>query len=39
MQGERKVSVNINEVIRPIWNFLFFFYDKISQALKSIKKY
>ena len=32
-------SSNINEVIRPVLNFLFFFYDKISQALKSTKKY
>ena len=37
MQG--KVSSNINEVIRPVLNFLFFFYDKISQALKSTKKH
>ena len=28
-------SSSINEVIRPVLNFLFFFYDKISQALKS----
>ena len=30
-------SSNINEVIRPVLNFLFFFYDKISQVQKSIK--
>ena len=29
-------SSNINEVIRPVLNFFFFFYDKISQAQKSI---
>ena len=29
-------SSNINEVIRPVLNFLFFFYDKISQVQKSI---
>ena len=31
-------SGNINEVIRPVLNFLFFFYDKISQVQKSTKK-
>ena len=32
-------SSNINEVIRPVLNFLFFFYDKISQVQKSTKKH
>ena len=31
-------SSNIDEVIRSVLNFLFFFYDKISQVQKSIKK-
>ena len=30
-------SSNINEVIRAVLNFLFLFYDKISQAQKSTK--
>ena len=30
-------SNNVIEVIRPILNFLFFFYKKISQAQKSAK--
>ena len=29
----------MNGVIRPVLNFLFFFYDKISQALKSNNKF
>ena len=29
---------NINEVIRSVLNFLFFFYDKISQVQKSTKR-
>ena len=33
-----KFSSNINEVIRPVLNFLFFFYDKISQVQKSTKR-
>ena len=32
------VSSNIGEVIRPVLNFLYFFYDKVSQVQKSIKK-
>ena len=32
-------SSNINEVIRPVLNFLFFFHDKISQVQKSTKKH
>ena len=32
------VSSNIGEVIRSVLNFLFFFYDKVSQVQKSIKK-
>ena len=37
---EDKFSSNINEVIRPVLNFLllFFFYDKISQVIKSAKR-
>ena len=31
---------NINEIIRPVLNFFFFFfYDKISQVQKSTKKH
>ena len=30
-------SSNINEVIRPVLNFLFFFYKKISPVQKSTK--
>ena len=33
------ISSIINGVIRPVLNFLFFFYDKISQAPKSTKKH
>ena len=29
---------NINEVIRSVLNFLFFFYDKISKVQKSTKR-
>ena len=36
--NKTKFSSSINEVIRPVLNFLFFFYDKISQVQKSIKK-
>ena len=32
-----KVSSNINEVIRAVLNFLFFFYEKISHAPKALK--
>ena len=32
-----KFSSNINEVIRAVLNFFFFFHDKISQAQKSTK--
>ena len=32
-------SSNINEVIIPVLNFIFFFYDKISQVQKGIKKH
>ena len=32
-------SSNINEVIRPVLNFLFFFYDKVSQVQKSTKRH
>ena len=32
-------SSSIDGVIRKVLNFLFFFYDKISQALKSTKKH
>ena len=35
--GKMPVSSNINDVIGPVLNFLFFFYDKISQAQKMIK--
>ena len=31
------ISSNINEVIRSVLNFLFFFYDKFSQVQKSTK--
>ena len=31
-------SSNINEVIRSVLNFLFFFYDKILQAQKELKR-
>ena len=31
-------SSNKNVVIRPVLNFLFFFYDKISQVQKSTKR-
>ena len=31
-------SSNINEVIRLVLNFYFFFYDKISQVQKSTKR-
>ena len=31
------MSSNINEVIRPVLNFFFFFYEKISQVQISIK--
>ena len=37
--NDYKFSSNIDEVIRSVLNFFFFFYDKISQAQKSIKKY
>ena len=30
------LNSNINEVIRPVLNFLFSFYDKILQVQKSI---
>ena len=36
-EGKSVVSSNINEVIRPVLNILFFLYDKISQVQKSIK--
>ena len=32
-----EISSNINEVIRSVLNYFFFFYKKISQAQKSIK--
>ena len=32
-------SSNINEVIRPVLNFLFFFHDKILHAQKAQKEY
>ena len=32
-------SSSIYKVIRPVLNFLFFFYDKISQVQKSTKKH
>ena len=32
------ISSNINEVIRSVLNFLFSFYDKISQVQKSTKR-
>ena len=32
-------SSNINEVIRPVLNFLFFLYDNISQVQRSAKKH
>ena len=32
-------SNNINEVIIPVLNFLFFSYDKISQVQKGTKKH
>ena len=32
-------SSNINEVIRLVLNFSFFFYDRISQAQKELKKH
>ena len=32
-----EISSNINEVIRSVLNYFFFFYEKISQAQKSIK--
>ena len=32
-------SSSVNEVIRAVLNFLYFFYDKISQLQKSIKKH
>ena len=32
-------SSSINEVIRPVLNFLFFFHDKISQVQKSMTKH
>ena len=31
------ISSDINEVIRSVLNFLFFFYDKFSQVQKSTK--
>ena len=36
-----KINFNsiIIEVVRPVLNFLLFFYDKISQALKSTKNH
>ena len=33
------LSSNINEVIRAVLNFLFFFYEKILHAPKSTKKH
>ena len=36
---ENENSNNINEVIRPVLNFFFFFYDKISQVQKITKKH
>ena len=33
-----EISSNINEVIRSVLSFLFFFYKKISQAQKSTKQ-
>ena len=33
------ISSNINEVVRSVLNFLFFFNDKISQLQKSTKHY
>ena len=35
--GKSRDSSNINEVIRSVLNFLFFFYKNISQAQKSTK--
>ena len=32
-------SSNINEVIKTVLNFLFFFYEKILHALESTKKH
>ena len=35
----RNISSSINGVIRPVLNFLIFFYDNISQVQKSTKKH
>ena len=36
--NDTNFSGSIDKVIRPVLNFNFFFYDKISQALKSTKR-
>ena len=33
----KDTSSNVNEVIRAVLNSLFFFYEKISHALKALK--
>ena len=34
LKEEHEISSNVNEIIRAILNFLFYFYKKISQAQK-----